>query len=331
MTSTQLAEYKKLMGYPFAGAPSAEPFLYDIRKDGTYSSTSPSAHKVSDLSIEKGFGPSYDVPVINGGSPLDTTILNSTINLTTRDAAYRQAGGIYTFEQEISDIIGGYPEGAILQYIDSNGTLHFLRSMVDNNTSNFVTGGIDTTKWQFCLPAESASNVPTVDWGGTSAVRVSLASIQYGSITEALTNRWYPIASGSFGSLSGYINTYMSSGTVTIGPADAQIPAGTTFWHYFNFSIGGNSGITIGDYSPEEILSGIVDGSTFQVATLVKTKTGQLTTSWAWLSNTIIPVNAGTTWSLKYKCLRSDGEQSAFYNSDVIIDGSIKIVQQLLR
>lgn len=328
MTNATLQTYKKIIGFPFAGSEAGDG-VYDIRQDGAYPTPSATVQAAT-VSLARGFDAAYDVPVINGGSILDTKVLNSVLSLVSRDAAYRQAGGIYTFEQELSDIIGGYPEGAILQYLDANGTLHYLRSLVDNNTSNFVRDGIDSTKWAFCLPAETSRNLPTVDWGSNNAVRSKLAEINiYTTQRDSTsTGTYYTLASGTFNS-SGYVHTVVTSNPVA-GPDYDQIPNGVRVRHEFLMCVGGNDAGDITSASPDQIISGSVSGAVFQIlnASVYKDATSLRR---YWYSNGLFPVNAGTSWALKYICQSDSMSFSGYIHSSALLNGQIDIFLQALR
>lgn len=330
MTNATLQTYKKIIGFPFAGSESGSG-VYDIRQNGAYD-TPASTVKAADVSLAHGFDAAYDVPVINGGSLLDTKIINSVLSLVSRDAAYRQAGGIYTFEQELSDIIGGYPEGAILQYLDANGTLHYLRSLVDNNTSNFLQG-LDATKWAYCLPAETVRNLPLVDWGSNNAVRTTLYNINERSVTGGASGQWQDVnnANGTFTS-SGYINIVNRGGTIKAGPDDFTLPpTGTYLTHTFCLCIGGNDlAYPIAQYSPDDIISGAVNGSCFDILLARKLIASPVNKYW-WWTNGLLPVNAGTTWALKYKFTSSSLDFTSYQNSTALISANVNIDFQRMR
>lgn len=328
MTSATLQTYKKIIGFPFAGAEGGDG-VYDIRQNGAFPTPS-STVIAAGVSLAHGFDSSYDVPAINGGSLLDTKVLNSVLSLVSRDAAYRQAGGIYTFEQELSDIIGGYPEGAILQYLDANGTLHYLRSLEDNNTSNFVRDGIDSTKWAFCLPAETSRNLPTVDWGSNNAVRYRLATInEYTTRRDSIsTDTYYTLASGTFSS-SGYVNTVVT-GNPAAGPDFDKIPNGVRVRHNFLMCVGGNDAGDITSANPDQIISGSVSGAVFQVLNASVYKDASSLRRY-WFSNGLFPVNAGTSWALKYICSSGSMSFSGYAHSSALMSGQMDIFLQALR
>ena len=70
-----------------------------------------------------------------------------------------QNGGFYTFRQDISDAIGGYPINARLYYVNTSGDIQILQSLKSNNTANFVTTPSyidDGVNWK--------TVIPTVTW-----------------------------------------------------------------------------------------------------------------------------------------------------------------------
>lgn len=91
-------------------------------------------------SIQEGFPPITMMPKKNGGQPPEGKDFNGIFNLMSQFYFFTQNGGTYTFNQSVSDAIGGYPEGARLWYVDSStGEASLLRSTKGNNTDNFVT------------------------------------------------------------------------------------------------------------------------------------------------------------------------------------------------
>lgn len=100
------------------------------------------------LSFEKGFGSSYsdtDTP-----KPVKASDINAIANQGTQLQYFKQMGGLFTFNQDVSDKIGGYPKGAVL-YIIFNKTYRAVMSLIENNTYNFVDNPlyIDNEKWRF--------------------------------------------------------------------------------------------------------------------------------------------------------------------------------------
>lgn len=118
-------------------------------------------------SIKGGFPLITETPVAEGGKPPVRKDFNGLFYLATDYKAFLQDGGYITFSQDVSDLIGGYPSGAILDYYTS-GTNSYTKvvSLIDDNTYNFVTtpSYIDGAKWQF------------VDFGGANKALSNLSA-----------------------------------------------------------------------------------------------------------------------------------------------------------
>lgn len=100
-------------------------------------------------SIAEGFPEITMTAKDDGGIPPDGKDFNGLFNLISDFYFYTQNGGKYTFVQDVSDAIGGYPQGAILYYKDSDGFIIQVESLIENNTYNFVTtpSYIDGAHW----------------------------------------------------------------------------------------------------------------------------------------------------------------------------------------
>lgn len=114
--------------------------------------TIPSAPTGTNLaSLSEGFPPVTSESIASGGIPPSRADFNALGYLTTSQYYYLQNGGIFTFDQDVSDAIGGYPLGAVLYYTNSNNLTYLVRSLIGNNTYNFVENPsyIDGTHWQY--------------------------------------------------------------------------------------------------------------------------------------------------------------------------------------
>ena len=109
-----------------------------VKNDGTTGAASESL----------GFPPVTSVPVAQGGIPPARKDFNGIFNVLSNQYFYLQNGGSFTFNQDVSDAIGGYPVDAILRYTD-NDVSYQVRSLIPNNTYNFVTtpSYIDGVHW----------------------------------------------------------------------------------------------------------------------------------------------------------------------------------------
>lgn len=101
-------------------------------------------------SQKEGFPPVTMLPIASGGEPPAGEDMNGVLNLISQQHFFFQNGGMETFRQDVSDAIGGYPEGAILWYIPSGSNKAVpVKSLVGNNTYNFNTtpAYIDDIHW----------------------------------------------------------------------------------------------------------------------------------------------------------------------------------------
>lgn len=104
-------------------------------------------------SVAEGFPEITQKPIADGGIPPAGGDLNGMLNLLSQFYFFNQNGGTYTFNQEVSDAIGGYPQGAVLWYNSSDGAHVQVVSNIENNTFNFnndpsLIGG-NTKPWSF--------------------------------------------------------------------------------------------------------------------------------------------------------------------------------------
>lgn len=86
----------------------------------------------------------------NGVAP-ERTDFNGMFYLSTDLRVFLQNGGVITFDTNVATAIGGYPEDAILGYIDSSGNYGFVKSLHDDNSENFITtpSKINGTDWDW--------------------------------------------------------------------------------------------------------------------------------------------------------------------------------------
>ena len=135
-----------------------KPFCADGDKN-----TIPTAATGSQLaSLAEGFPPITQQPIEEGGIPPEREDFNGALNLMSQFYFAFQNGWLPTFEQDVSDAIGGYAEGAVLWYAPTTGPyanqIVSLRSVVSNNNYNFNTNpGYIGTYW---LVSEATSRLP---------------------------------------------------------------------------------------------------------------------------------------------------------------------------
>lgn len=109
-------------------------------------------------SFDEGFPPITRTPRISGGLPPSGLDMNGILYMISAHTAWVAAGGQYTFNQDISDAVGGYNIGAVVQ--SANDPAVFFRCTVDGNTND---PDVDPTGWDSYTPS---GTIP-VSQGGT--------------------------------------------------------------------------------------------------------------------------------------------------------------------
>lgn len=160
---------------PFAGSASAIKNTIPNQPTGTYAA-----------SMADGFPAVTMTPTSLGGTPPDGGDLNGILNLVTQFYFQFQNGFQATFNQDVSDAIGGYPTGAVLWYFPVGATkMQPVMSLIPNNTCNFVTNPeyIDGVHWTVAWSsnylgiqdAGTATALTTIDFGGPGAAIKTLS------------------------------------------------------------------------------------------------------------------------------------------------------------
>ena len=100
------------------------------------------------VNFPDGFPTAYSSPHSGGGKYVTRKEMNGIGNLASRYEFFHRAGGIVTFDPDFAAAVGGYPKGAILDYVDVMN-VHKVYSAVDNNRVNFVENGVDGVNWVY--------------------------------------------------------------------------------------------------------------------------------------------------------------------------------------
>ena len=131
-----------------AEVPSRLPMLRPFADNGTRDIIPDSTGDF--MNITQGFPSVYGIPKSSGGQYVSRSDMNSLGFLATNDIFYHKCGGLNTFDASFSDKIGGYPKGAVLQFLNGN-YLYNVISLHDNNTFNFVSeNSINGVDWAYC-------------------------------------------------------------------------------------------------------------------------------------------------------------------------------------
>lgn len=132
--------------------------------DGTDPVADPDEAQRADLTV--GFPPITGLLPANGGIPPERKDFNALGYLTTVYDWFYQAGGTFTWNDDIVEAIGGYPEGARLWYTKNNGETIIVRSGKGNNEDNFTEDEslIDGVSWIQDTPTMSDFNSFAGKW-----------------------------------------------------------------------------------------------------------------------------------------------------------------------
>ena len=108
------------------------------------------------VNFPDGFPQNYSAPHSKGGKYITRGEMNAIGHLATVEGFYRQCGGLNLFDQELCNCIGGYPAGAVLDYL-SGRKIYKILSLKDNNKVDFtgatpkypdiVSGSVDNVNW----------------------------------------------------------------------------------------------------------------------------------------------------------------------------------------
>lgn len=158
MKSTDSKFSRLILKQPFASGADAEINPISNTNNGSG----------DDLNFIDGFKPIFSQPVASGGKYVTRGMMNAIGNLASQSQFYYQAGGVNSFDQDFAQLIGGYPEGAVLDWLV--GTKLFkVVSLHDDNMYDFtgakpkegtdiLEGKVDGVNWAYANMAEPESD-----------------------------------------------------------------------------------------------------------------------------------------------------------------------------
>lgn len=115
----------------------------------------------TDVNFPDGFPSAYGAPTDTDGKFVTRKEMNAIGNLASNDLFYHKCGGLNTFDAAFCAAVGGYPRGAILEYV-AGTQIYNVMSLVDNNKVDFTgadhssdgtgisTGTVDGINWTYC-------------------------------------------------------------------------------------------------------------------------------------------------------------------------------------
>ena len=112
----------------------------------------------ADVNFPDGFPAIYGAPVDNNGRFVTRKEMNAIGNLASRDLFYHKCGGLNTFDAEFCAQIGGYPKGAVLEFLVGND-LRRVISLTDNNKVCFSGNPISTSQSQMGIVSGFVDNI----------------------------------------------------------------------------------------------------------------------------------------------------------------------------
>ena len=164
-----------------------EPLLAPIANEGLRNTLPDNATGTNYASIAEGFPEITMKAPKDGGLPPWGQDFNGMFYLMSSQTCFLQNGGLITFDQAVSDKIDGYPQGAILDYVTPENTYVKVKSLIDDNTYNFVTtpSYIDGEHW------EEVTLAATTSWGditGSISSQTDLSNILDNKTNTDLSN-----------------------------------------------------------------------------------------------------------------------------------------------
>lgn len=187
----------------------------------------PEAVSTTVINQETGIPALQSTPLNAGGIPVNRPEFNGTFKYYTEQILAIESGAPYTFNQDISDHLGGYPLGAILHCASNNS---FQRSLVNDNTANFITtpsyidDGINWTSYQHFNEIVARSLIQ-LNTGGT--LNLFKSSMQFVS-----TNNHNVLISASSSSTASKVYELPPAGPSNDRQALCCDTNGLMYWEY---------------------------------------------------------------------------------------------------
>jgi hypothetical protein len=193
----------------------------------------------------EGFPPIYAAPASSGGKYVSRGEMNAIGNLASNDLFYHKCGGLNVFDGELSNVIGGYPKGAVLKY-HHNDFLYDVISLQDNNTWNYIEDGVDNEHWAYLsVPEKMVDDVffeggTGVATGGTILGVIKAEKTSGLIVKTGLTPVWTDGGTQinwSTGTYSGFVGVSVAIKNLgTTIPESITFPVGDDWAGWLNLS-----------------------------------------------------------------------------------------------
>lgn len=222
-------------------------------------------------SFQEGFPALTRYPIIENpqegevsGIPPEQQDFNGLFFSVSSHTFFIQNGGSYTFNQNVSDAIGGYPMGAILWYAPLNSTPYQVQSLIGNNTYNFVENPsyINGVAWK---ALSSSIPVGTILTWSTGTAPNGYLICDGSAISRTTYAELFSVIGTTYGSgdgnttfnLPNFINRY-AIGSQSVGTyiAESLPNVNATFLAATNGSQSGTGAVTVGGTLSQMAFSG---------------------------------------------------------------------------
>lgn len=154
--------------------PQAKAFAVDGEKNPSIPTTSTTA-----MNLATGFPSVYSKPLAEGGKLIQRKEMNTLFYQLMLFQNFLQNGGYITWNADVMNGIGGYPNGAVLSLIDSvTGAETRIQSCVDNN---YLQPTAESIGAKYRVNTSTVPHTYTKDEGGNVIWRYVLSSGLIGS------------------------------------------------------------------------------------------------------------------------------------------------------
>lgn len=169
------------------------------------------------VAFDTGYPAAYDNA---GDTPkaIERNKMNWLLRVLSQGSFFGQTGIRYTFNSDVATVIGGYPLGAVLAH-DDGTSIRNVVSLVDNNSYNFVTEGVDNQHWKYLGDASNSGIYP--DYGSSEYIISAQIPVNTSSITQVSDWVSMPIDGWLYPQFNilGGLTSYL-----VLGPADGSVP-----------------------------------------------------------------------------------------------------------
>ena len=202
------------------------------------------------LNYVDGFPGKYSLPASDGGKYVSRGEMNAIGNMASNDLHYFKCGGLNTYDEAFCAAVGGYPKGAVLDYIVGY-KLYKVISLVDGNMIDFTASGVDGVNWQYLNqdtidPEQPQTKMFSFKYSGNSYGSIGIFKCEKDSHTFLIENNLTSSTTGSQSTSavikSGDFELYAALGfcfaIADLGIDGTSIPGGPTMSVDYNGTTG---------------------------------------------------------------------------------------------